>query len=36
MGTDFTATAGKGGVIDFSLPEKNSYALYRYEIISHR
>ena len=35
MGTDFTATAGKGGVIDFSLPEKNSYALYRYEIISH-
>lgn len=35
-GRDFIATVGKGGMLDFSLPEKNSYGLYRYEIISRR
>jgi len=31
-GKDFTATIGACGMLEFSLPEKNSYALYHYKI----
>lgn len=33
-GETFTATVGANGSVRFSLPEKNSYALYRYKTIS--
>ena len=32
-GVSFTAVAGNDGVVEFALPERNTFALYRYTVL---